>query len=1103
KMPEVRSHRFVSLFCIAFFLAFCPALLSAEKLTQQKLEELKFSALTEPPGKVVHQLRPYLEKPDPRLAPVMANLLVRAENLPGDTEEDLFEALKKVADRSIFPQAKKMLQGQSPTRQRDAIVLLGLTQHPDAPKTLIRFYEKTENSRLKLEVIEALGNLGDGETTDFLTKVAAETENKNVRDEAYIAAARCGESVSAESLLEINAHLRETTGNLSKNLSYLKREHPEEYAANRRRLDELAERMDRLGKVWKDACQNRAEEIVRALIAEKNAALALQFTPDASFLVESAPVKTVLPLLQQCPVPLAREVAQQLRKKSPQAAKTVEKKLAEWEKSDDSALAKRAAALAGKTSSTVRLKVPSDLEPDKKRPRPAMPYILWDGHRFGDAQRDVRYYRDLGFTHSHIGASIYANPHGEKAKRLRHLFETFDRCDMLVALRFGWDFSGLKQSWQELVQKGIALRKKRKGNQGDYNPLHPELIRHYGRGLLKTVDAYRKLDEHDRIKLLLVGSEKTWGLPKREKVPSAAERTIISAAREDGVLGGGHDDWSKLGAWWARPHRKGRDYRLRKAYEDAVLERIPDVRFWVDPIWAIKIVHGFGGTWTYIGKEPKKIAVATARLQAMCRPAPCAHSTQLIRGAHHDTLMEANLLSICMGADMLYHWGVNTFEPGREENPAYGNKEWEPTPEGFPWFRSDHFEKGQWESFVKRLHGRRKKMPVKRLWDALPGKIRGKIEDEMLFAGGGGGGLLEEEDTGPDLGDLKKPLIGALNEVLKKGGFCDARLLKIVKASPRIRELLERRKEQEQLGKTDLAELNRLVLEQMFGAISGGPGKPGEPPALPPTPEPNLRMLRERVRRKRRMKEPAIRSTGRLLRERGELFRDWKPMQPRVALLSGIYGDDSTVMGLIVGNIPFDILRNRQDRLARIKNYRFVALTGNHVERDIYAEIQKVDRKGGRVLVPDDFESPPNAEPLQNAATWNPKPLKDEKGSKRIQRIASRFQKTFQKAGFRPYFSTRSYDLIMRPYTYRGHAIIFVVNDRREPYSQGKANEIDIRIRDEREGFRIRDLATGENAELVREEDGYHIRDTLEPAWYKIYAVIGSDQEWEGAGPLP
>ncbi len=41
-----------------------------------------------------------------------------------------------------------------------------------------------------------------------------------------------------------------------------------------------------------------------------------------------------------------------------------------------------------------------------------MPFILWDGHRFArtaaDHERDVRYFRDLGFTHSLVGARMDA-----------------------------------------------------------------------------------------------------------------------------------------------------------------------------------------------------------------------------------------------------------------------------------------------------------------------------------------------------------------------------------------------------------------------------------------------------------------------------------------------------------------------------------------------------------------------------------------------------------------------------------------------------------------------------------------------------------------------
>lgn len=949
-------------------LALVSALHGAERLTKEKLEGLQFSALTEPPADTAGKLRPYLDAPDPRLAPVIASVLKDGDGLSIEIQQRLFEALKKIADRRVFPEAKELLRSAGPARVRYGIVLLGLTKHPEAVGVLTKFYEDTDSPGDRAIVLEALGNLGDSGAAGFTVRIAKETEVPDLRDEAWIAAARCGAKVPAIVLLQVNAHLRGELSSLSQHLGYLRRKHPDQYRVRREKIKELDERSRRLSPVLEDLCRERPAEVVTALRDAGDPSIAEQFAP----CVGPLPVNALLPLLSHPSEPLAMSVARGLRQRGKQAQEALQGRLAEWKASGKGELQELAELLSAETGAEVSLPIPANLTPDKKRPEPPVPYLLWDGWRFGNAERDVRYYRDLGFTHANVGASIYADPSGEEAEQIRHRFDLFDRYGMFICLRFGWSFGGLQHSWEEMARRGIALHKNRTDGHGGYNPLHPEVISYYARGLVKTVDAYRELDRHDRLKWFLVGSERTWGLPKREDVPPRSAEVILAAARRDGVLAPGEDDWDRLGVWWAGPRQKGRDYRLRKAYEVAVLHRIPDARFWVDPIWAVKIAHGFGGDWSYIGNDPKRIADAVVRLEAMCRPAPCMHSTQLIRGAYHDTLLEANLLSICMGAEMLYHWGINTFEPGREASPAYGNADWKRTPEGYPRFRASHFPEDYWPRFVTQLYARREDEPISRVWKALPEKVREQMEEELFFADGVDDELMGEEEAKRSFDSLKKPLLSALNEALKKRLFRQDEGLKALRPTGRARELIARRKQQGRLDETDLAELNRLLLERMFAARPAGRGKLPVPAGIPPTPEPSLRQMREGVRRKRAAKEPAIRTTGRLLRDRGELFREWQPSRPRMALVGGIYKGGDLNLALIVGHIPFDLLRNYKDRRERLSTYRFAALTGSGVSAEDYGDLLKIEEAGGTVLVPEDFKPPEGLPALARPAVWHP-----------------------------------------------------------------------------------------------------------------------------------
>ena len=71
--------------------------------------------------------------------------------------------------------------------------------------------------------------------------------------------------------------------------------------------------------------------------------------------------------------------------------------------------------------------------------------------------------------------------------------------------------------------------------------------------------------------------------------------------------------------------------------------------------------------------------------------------------------------------------------------------------------------------------------------------------------------------------------------------------------------------------------------------------------------------------------EGAIRSTGRLLRERGALFRDWKPTQASVAVI-GDGGFAQPGPMLLKHNIHFDTLERREQIREKLQDYRFAIL---------------------------------------------------------------------------------------------------------------------------------------------------------------------------------
>ncbi|GMV81258.1 MAG: hypothetical protein AMXMBFR7_24420 [Planctomycetota bacterium] len=611
---------------------------------------------------------------------------------------------------------------------------------------------------------------------------------------------------------------------------------------------------------------------------------------------------------------------------------------------------------------------------------PGVPYLIWDGHRFArtpeDCRRDVRWYRDLGFTHSLIGANLrFENGKSKSAEmdgQLTALFAAFDEAGLYAGLRFPWDFDAFPGTPEERIASGVQLAKNTGGTHPTYNPMHPDVIAYYTEAFERTIAHYLKHDEGKRLQWFLIGTERTWGFPKSAEDwhPQAFE-VVCRAAREDGVLKEGEADFAKLSDWWNGAHGHGRDWRLRKSVEDAILKLIPKAEFFVDPNWAVKIVHGFGGDWTYIDGDPKNIAFAVLRLEAQCRPAPTIHSTQLIRGSYHDCILESNLLSICMGADRLYHWGVHTLEPGHEANPYY----------------------------------------------------RQKIEK---------------------------------------------------------------------------------------------------------TPETEARLIEE-LRAKRREKEPALRATGRLLRDRGTLFRDWKPAGPRIALLTGVYGGTETLHGLMAGHLPFDILREQSDRRANLKKYSCIASAKTQVSPADYADLLELERSGATILIPPGFQVPEGQPALAKAVVWEPefmlpKPVTGADGKpktpkppvlspaeKRTQSHlwAKTFRETFHGANFKPYLDSENFDAVLGAFDYRGVQIAFVVNDLRKsngeaggPESLGVDNDLELLIRDEREGLRARDIESGEELALAKSSDGWRVKLNVPAAWYRLIAILGPNEQWTGPKPL-
>lgn len=632
-------------------------------------------------------------------------------------------------------------------------------------------------------------------------------------------------------------------------------------------------------------------------------------------------------------------------------------------------------------------------------------YIVWDGHRFAttpeDHERDARYFKDLGFTHSLFDAAPgELNPKITDSRRA--LLAALNKQNIIAGLRYGWRFEGLTQPWNEMTSQGMTLRAS--GNTKDasagpaFNPLHPAVIESYASSVLASFNSHRVLDPGNGIKLFLIGSEYSFKLPEKDKLPPAALQVILQAARSDGALGPAEDDWTKVKAWWDGPTSKGRDWRIRKAIADGVHKVAPDAMFMIDPIWCVKLVEGgFGGHWSYLGKGMALgMPDAAIRTMAQCWPYPATHSVQLIQGAHHDTLLESNLLCLCVGLPSLYHWGLHTIEPGHGDIPYYRVKE---------------------------------------------------------------------------------------------------------KRTPELE-----------------ASLHAKIAADRFD------------------------------------KEPALRATGRLIRDRGQMLRDWKPLGPRVAYVAGIYGPADPHLAMLVGQIPFDLLRNREHRDAKLADYKYVLVgkSKSPIDPQEYERLLKAEAAGATMVVPKGFTPPSGASALARAVEWDPEIVGESVIAKKgishpggysglqehTKQGAAHLRDVLDRAGFKPYFDIGSVEVVSRPYSYQGHSMLFVVNDKRVPGSQGAAElpelaepdasgalapvrpakkkpdvgppaanvgvpaEIEVVVRDRAAGLKVIDIDTGRELKLESCSEGQKFTDTVPGAWYRIYAVIQPGQTYQGPPPL-
>src|SRR5262249_45359996 len=140
--------------------------------------------------------------------------------------------------------------------------------------------------------------------------------------------------------------------------------------------------------------------------------------------------------------------------------------------------------------------------------------------------------------------------------------------------------------------------------------------------------------------------------------------------------------------------------------------------------------------------------------------------------------------------------------------------------------------------------------------------------------------------------------------------------------------------------------------------------------------------------------------------------------------------------------------------------YKFVLLgkSKGPIDAKDYEKLLQIEQAGGAVIVPKGFAPPADAKPLTKSFEWDPelvgesiapgKGIKYAQGYAALQehttKGATHLRELLGRAGFKPYFDIESVEVVSRPYTYKGHAMLFVVNDKRVPGKVSFKEQADV-----------------------------------------------------------
>jgi len=342
--PRERRHPSpTALLSIALFLQAAPA---AEKLSDDKIGDLEMELMDANSSKAADILKPYLAEPDPRLGPLIAEVLSRKEEGAADVRDKLFEALLRIADENCFKPAKKMLESNDIDQARRGVHLMARTKHPEAAASIVEFFKRTQLQELQLEALIALGELGDRSALRFVSETAGSAKEKELRAEATIAAIRLGSQDGLKEMVNLYTAIREKLYSIVVILNWQSHADPKGFKKNMRDVAQMKGELARIEAAFAVASREHAQAVLDLLSgAEKPDELDIYYTHIPA-LVAALPAEQAARLAEHPSSVLSLRAMDCLAAKGPEGRQAVVKAAERLSQSPDPLMRERALRLA-------------------------------------------------------------------------------------------------------------------------------------------------------------------------------------------------------------------------------------------------------------------------------------------------------------------------------------------------------------------------------------------------------------------------------------------------------------------------------------------------------------------------------------------------------------------------------------------------------------------------------------------------------------------------------------------------------------------------------------------------------------------------------------